>query len=76
MSSVRGWGQDTVTRNQRGSEGRTEGAVLGIRSPGTNGVPKEEPMVRFSGYGHQEPTGFQGEEGMMYLSYKQRQELQ
>ena len=34
--------RDTVTRNQRGSEGRTEGAVLRIRSPGTNGVPREE----------------------------------
>ena len=33
--------QDTVTRNQRGSEGRTGDAVLGIRSPGTNGVPEE-----------------------------------
>ena len=51
---------NTVTRNQRGSEGRTEGAVRGIRSPGTNGAPRGEPRVRFVEYGHQEPTGFRG----------------
>ena len=46
-------------RNPRKARWGTFGDGVRIRSPGTNGVPREEPRIRFSGYGHQEPTGFQ-----------------
>ena len=54
-----GMGLRIRSPGKRGSERRTDGAVRRIRSPGTNAIPREEPRVRFSGYGHQEPTGFQ-----------------